>query len=312
MTALDSVIGLTVIGAAVVVLAAPRLAAAVAFLVFGVVLATLWAVLGAPDIALAEAALGTGVTGALFIEAITREQAEAARASRRLWWAGTGLVLLTAAVLLPVFARVAEDAPAAGLGPVVEGAMPDSGVAHPVTAVLLAFRAYDTLLEIAVLFAAVVVAVALAPARLSRSPGRSRSAPNPLVAAFVPRVLPVVVVAAGWFLFAGSALPGGAFQGAAVLAGALLLVRVTGRLRPRPGVVAAWAAGGLLSFLAVATLGAPLGAWLALPPAAASATIVALETALTLSIAVSLAVLVTVVGRVRPATAAETAEVGDR
>jgi multisubunit Na+/H+ antiporter MnhB subunit len=46
--------------------------------------------------------------------------------------------------------------------------MPESGVDHPVTAVLLNFRSYDTLLEIAVLLLAVVVALALREAQPDR------------------------------------------------------------------------------------------------------------------------------------------------
>lgn len=294
MTFLDLVIGFTVIGAAVAVLVAPRLAAAVAFLVFGVALAALWAVLGAPDVALAEAALGTGVTGALFMEAITRE--EPSRARRASWWVATGLVLLAGAVVLPILARAANGGASEGLGSTVAAAVPASGVDHPVTAILLAFRAYDTLLEVGVLFVAVVVAVALREAAATPSVDTVTTAPNPLVAAFVPRVLPVLVVIVGWFLFAGSSLPGGAFQAAAVLAGALLLVRATGRLRLRSGTVAAWAAAGLVAFLTIAVAGVPLGGWLALPPTAAPIVIIALETVLTVSIAISLAVLVTVLG----------------
>ena len=296
MSPLDLVSGLTVLGAAVVVLAAPRLAAAVAFLVFGVALAALWSVLGAPDIALAEAALGTGVTGALFIEAITREKP--ARRHRPAWWIAVALVLVSGSAVLPILARVTSQSTTEGLGPTVSHSLPDAGIAHPVTAALLVFRAYDTLLEIAVLFVAVVVAMAMRdqlPVRASRA---ADGTPNPLVAAFVPRVLPVLVIIVGWFLFAGSSLPGGAFQAAAVLAGALLLVRATGRLRPRRGTVTAWAAAGLLAFLVVAGAGVPLGTWLTLPPGATVVVIVALETVLTLSIAVSLAVLVTVVGDV--------------
>ena len=308
MTPLDLMIGLAVLVSAVVVLVAPRLAAAVAFLVFGVALAALWAVLDAPDIALAEAALGTGVTGALFIEAITREKPS--RAGRSSWWVATGLVLLAGAVLLPVLVRVADAGAAAGLGPTVAQALPDSGVDYPVTAVLLAFRAYDTLLEIAVLFVAVVVAAALRWASGGPVTDRQGGPPNALVAAFIPHVLPVLVVIVGWFLFAGSSLPGGAFQAAAVLAGALLLVRAIGRLRPRPGLVSAWLAAGLLGFLTVAVGGLPLGDWLALPPITAGIIIVALETVLTVSIAVSLAMLVTIVGDLDSPNRADDREVG--
>jgi uncharacterized MnhB-related membrane protein len=43
--------------------------ASVIFIAFGLALALAWARLGAPDVALAEAALGAGITGALLIDA---------------------------------------------------------------------------------------------------------------------------------------------------------------------------------------------------------------------------------------------------
>ena len=42
----------------------------VLFIVFGMVMALVWLRLGAPDIALAEAAIGTGLTAALMLEAV--------------------------------------------------------------------------------------------------------------------------------------------------------------------------------------------------------------------------------------------------
>jgi len=51
----------------------------VLFMVFGLLMAVCWARLQAPDIALAEAALGAGLTGALFLStlgAIRRRQQE--------------------------------------------------------------------------------------------------------------------------------------------------------------------------------------------------------------------------------------------
>lgn len=44
-------------------------AASVTFIAFGLALALAWARLQAPDIALAEAALGAGITGALLVDA---------------------------------------------------------------------------------------------------------------------------------------------------------------------------------------------------------------------------------------------------
>jgi energy-converting hydrogenase B subunit D len=43
---------------------------AVLFIVFGLVMALTWLRLGAPDIALAEAAIGAGLTGALILDAV--------------------------------------------------------------------------------------------------------------------------------------------------------------------------------------------------------------------------------------------------
>jgi len=44
--------------------------ATVLFIVFGLVMALAWARLDAPDIALAEAAIGAGLTGALFLSTL--------------------------------------------------------------------------------------------------------------------------------------------------------------------------------------------------------------------------------------------------
>jgi uncharacterized MnhB-related membrane protein len=44
------------------------------FIVFGLLMALVWVRLGAPDIALAEAAIGTGLTAALLLEAVNQIQ----------------------------------------------------------------------------------------------------------------------------------------------------------------------------------------------------------------------------------------------
>lgn len=67
VTVLHVVLAVAVLMVGVAALYAPRrLTGVVLFLVFGVFLSSYWAVLGAPDVALAEAVIGTGVTGALF------------------------------------------------------------------------------------------------------------------------------------------------------------------------------------------------------------------------------------------------------
>src|SRR5690625_7425139 len=68
----DVVMVLGLLAVAAVALFHPRrLTAAAMFLVFGVLLAVVWAWLGAPDVAIAEAVLGAGVTGVLVMNAVT-------------------------------------------------------------------------------------------------------------------------------------------------------------------------------------------------------------------------------------------------
>jgi uncharacterized MnhB-related membrane protein len=50
--------------------AADLFQAVVLFIVFGLLMALAWARLDAPDIALAEAAIGAGLTGALLLDAV--------------------------------------------------------------------------------------------------------------------------------------------------------------------------------------------------------------------------------------------------
>ncbi|MEQ8834086.1 MAG: DUF4040 domain-containing protein [Miltoncostaeaceae bacterium] len=67
---LDIALALLVLGIGWRCLAEPDLfTASVTFIAFGLVLALVWARLDAPDVALAEAALGAGITGVLLVDA---------------------------------------------------------------------------------------------------------------------------------------------------------------------------------------------------------------------------------------------------
>lgn len=299
---LDLVVGVSVVLAAVLVLWAPRLAGAVAFLVFGVILTALWALLRAPDIALAEAALGTGVTGALFLEAVTREH-RAPGQSKAVTWGSAALAVVIAVALVAAMGNLTAATPPIGLGGEVAANLDASGVEHPVTAVLLAFRSFDTLLEIAVLLVAVVAATTLADLfrdedLFARQPQLRRSAP--LLASYVPRILPLLVLIGGWILFAGSKLPGGAFQAGAVLGAALVLLRIAGRRHTSGSFAVVGTTIGMIAFLLAAIIGLTYGAWLALRGPSAEPIIVVLETVLAVAIAVALAAMVDAVAEADP------------
>ena len=57
--------------------------ATVLFVVFGLVMALAWARLEAPDIALAEAAIGAGLTGALLLSTLAAISSHAANATTK-------------------------------------------------------------------------------------------------------------------------------------------------------------------------------------------------------------------------------------
>lgn len=69
----DSLLGLLLLWLAWRALACPDLfRAIVLFIAFGLLMAIAWVRLAAPDVALAEAAIGAGLTGALLLAALAR------------------------------------------------------------------------------------------------------------------------------------------------------------------------------------------------------------------------------------------------
>jgi multisubunit Na+/H+ antiporter MnhB subunit len=196
----------------------------------------------------------------------------------------SAITLLLAAVMWPL-------APVDGLRSPVAGAMGASGVAHPVTAVLLNFRAYDTFLELGVLLLAVLGAWSLG----RHTPLPARPVPGPVMPGTLRLLVPVAVVTGIYLLWAGSHSPGGAFQGGAVL-GAAGVLWVLSRPRdlpapPSPLLRAGLVAGAAL-FLAVGTAGLMAGhGFMGYPSPWAGALILVIETAATLSIALTLVAL---------------------
>lgn len=300
---LDGLLAAGIVATAVLAVAIRQRTTAVAlFVVFGLLVAAGYARLVAPDIALAEAAIGAAVTGALLLEAArprargsdpTAEGGPPAPRRRPGWVvltvvAAAGTALLLAAAVRELLARPAGP----GLGDLAFGSLADSGVDQPVTAVLLAFRAYDTFLEVVVLLVAALVALALLPGRdLAAVAG---PAPPPAALPFLVRVLvPVGVVVGGWLLFVGAYEPGGAFQGGTVLAGVLVLLWLAGRRAPvLSGAALRWGlALGALAFLAIGSATLLLGGGLLDYGPAATAAIVAIELAIALSVGVTLAAL---------------------
>jgi multisubunit Na+/H+ antiporter MnhB subunit len=179
-----------------------------------------------------------------------------------------------------------------GLGAEALESLDRSGVENPVTAVLLNYRGYDTLLEMAVLLLAVVAVWSFRT--LTDSPfGRPA---GPILAALLRLLLPLLLLTGGYLLWIGAFAPGGAFQGGALLGGALVLMLLAGLIGKRalcrnvPIRIGLWI--GLAVFISVGLLMMPRGGrFLEYPPADAGSLILLIETAALLSIGVTLSAL---------------------
>jgi len=154
--------------------------------------------------------------------------------------------------------------------------------------VLLNFRGYDTLLEIGVLLLALLVVLAVSP----REQHAVAAAAEPVLQMLARIAVPLMLLAAGYLLWAGAYRPGGAFQAGAVLGAAAVLLFLAGLLPGwnAPALRLRWGlAGGFLVFLAVAAALLGQGALLRYPVDAAGALILLIEAALTVSLGLILA-----------------------
>ncbi|OOC10652.1 MULTISPECIES: hydrogenase subunit MbhD domain-containing protein [Thioalkalivibrio] len=304
--------------------------AVVLFITFGLLLAIAWVRLEAPDIALAEAAIGAGITGALLLVTLERlkhimnphrgdagpspppdpvasDTGNADAEARDARDPGAGNVALSCAptpargrwsavavsggLALLLMATLATQDHGPGLQPAVAAHMDVSGVDHGITAVLLNFRAWDTLLELAMVLLAGLGAWSLG--RHDALP--ARPAPGPVLPGAVRLLLPVAIVTGVYLLWAGSHAPGGAFQAGAVLgaAGILMsLARPHSLPDPDPRLLRIGVTAGALLFLALGLWGLFAGpALLTWPRNLAYPLILIIETGATLSIALTLVAL---------------------
>lgn len=274
--------------------------AVAAFVAYGLLLALVWVRLAGIDVALTEAAIGGGLTGALLLGAVGRlrrteatiapeHAGSATRIVAALLAVGVTLVLLIGVTMLP------EQPPT--LATLVVPALPATGVGNPITGVLLAFRALDTLLEAIVLVIALIGVWSLAPDHAwgGRPGPRYRADPNGILV-YLARILPPLGIVIGIYLFwAGADHPGGKFQSATILAAMWMLVQMaaladtpcTDRRSLRAGIVV-----GPLVFIAVGVCGLwTAGAFLGYPEGWSKPLILLIEIALLPTLVLLLALL---------------------
>ena len=171
------------------------------------------------------------------------------------------------------------------------GSLDHSGVLNPVTAALLNYRGYDTLLEVSVFLLAIIGVWSVRKSDFSEG-----HRPVPLALLSVLRlVVPLLILTGAYLLWIGAAEPGGAFQGGAVMGGAAVLVLLGGALRrgvQRSTLLRLGLATGALVFVFVTALITSLtGGLLTYPEGQAALWMLVIEAAALVSIALTLGAL---------------------
>ena len=276
-------------------------AATVGYVVYGLLLSLVWIRLSAVDVALTEAAIGSGVTGVLLIGAAARRRGagtvgdgESLSGMSRVLAAI--LAVLVAAALAAVVLLFPDQGPS--LAPKAMERLAETGLGNPVTAVLMAYRAFDTMLEKVVLVLAAVGVWSLGADRYwGGAPGKARlERPEPTLA-FLAQVLAPLGILVGVHVFwVGADEPGGAFQGGAILA-AMWMILMMARLTEPPRATVFWLrlalVAGPIIFLAAGVAGAAFaGGFFVYPTGFEKPVILFIEAFMVLSIAVTLPMLV--------------------
>ena len=301
---LDVVLATLVIGVAIFTITARELfASVVGYVAYGLLLAFVWVRLYAPDVALTEAAVGSGVTGVLLITAGKRlgalrnaaQEAEPGFAFKLL----TGVLAAFVASALGAIILMLPDPPPS-LAPEAAAAADGAGagLGNPITAVLMSYRSLDTMLEKVVLILAVVGVWSVGADEAwgnAPAPLRQQEPYAPMV--FLAQMLaPVGALIAIHIFWTGANAPGGAFQGGALLA-AMWMVTMMARLTDPPRIDTQWLRLALVAgpavFLISGLAGAVVaGAFFASPPSLAKPIILFIEAFMVLSIAAALPMLV--------------------
>lgn len=286
---------------------APKLSKAVfIFFAFGLTLALAWIRLGAVDVAIAEAAIASGFMGVLLLDSLRdfsltfsknqnvievkpNHSLEEKNFSGLFSRIGLGIGLLL--FLLISLEAVWNIPDGGGLTALAGSMISESGVEHPVTAVLLNYRAYDTWLEIGVILMGLLAIFAAGGIKRYRKASLTPSQ-DPVLRQAILIFIPVLFLFGAFLLYFGKMGPGGAFQ-AAVMWGAIGILLYLGgwpvftEVPRRIRLVLLTAGLGFFLFLGLLFM-AIGGALFEYPPAYAGLLILIVETLGAVSIAAAL------------------------
>lgn len=263
----------------------------VMFIALGLMVALAWVRLSSPDAALAEAAIGSGLAGALLLATWSRIEHQTDDCVRTFSWSWALVFSGLAVGLLLALAHLPTESQ--GIMDEVQTHIPQSGVTHPVTAVLLNFRAWDTALELAVLAWAWFAQQAI---NRDHAP-QYQALDGQVLQTYAKWLAPLVLLVGAYLLWRGATEPGGAFQAGAVLAAGLVVYSLAYQTPWRAGHLTNWVwrlswVGGFWLFVMIGLVGLTLGVgFMGYPPEQAGSLILLIEICASLSIAFLLAAM---------------------
>jgi multicomponent Na+:H+ antiporter subunit B len=234
--------------------------------IFSLLIAAVFLLLDAADVALTEAAVGAGISTVLFLGALALTSERERMATPHRWLSLAVVVSATLVVLYATFDKPAFGDPQA---PVHQHVAPwyleqtprYIDVPNVVTAVLASFRGYDTLGEVFVVLTAGIGVLFLFSAphghaarrRPDAADGTSIGLRDDLIPRVVGRLLVPFILLFGLYVqFHGDYGPGGGFQAGALIAAAFILYALvegedrTLRALPFNALLALMVSGALL------------------------------------------------------------------
>ena len=143
------------------------LSSVIAFAAYSLGVSIIWLILQAPDVGLTEAAVGAGIMTILFLLAMANtvrpEETRYFEAVRLRSVVGIGAFVLVLVSTVPALPAIGDPNAPVVAGDVTQfyiaNAYKETGVKNAVTAVLAAYRGFDTLGEVVVVFVAGIAAL---------------------------------------------------------------------------------------------------------------------------------------------------------
>ena len=242
--------------------------------IYSLLMACVFTLLDAVDVAFTEASVGAGVSTVLILSTLAlTSQTETKRHFNRLTslilTVATGAVLIYGTVDTPPFGKADNPVHSHVSSHYIEQSPSEIGIPNMVTSVLASYRGYDTLGETAVIFTACMAVILLLKQRQEKDSsvnqiGIKTNMDDYIILRIISKVfIPVIILFALYVQFHGDFGPGGGFQAGVIFASAFVLYGlVFGNTKARKIIphrmLICLVAGGLLLYAGtgiMATLG---------------------------------------------------------